>query len=250
MLKKSLFLVTLLLSITLSFAQKIGRANYDFPFKQKTNHLPQKATLYFDGKQSLFVWNVGKEHEIFQKDGLVEAILKDPEGMQIYKNLPQKQMKMRELAMLEMYVSEEPKMPKFKWKITGNKRKIGEYECQEATTSFRGRDWSVWFTTAIPVSDGPWKFYGLPGLIIEAEDSKKDFAFRLTSIEYPCESCTAEMLKFSEKGKKVDFATYIKADDIEFEKARQKAIAEQRSKGAEVGEMTKNKLNKLEEKFD
>lgn len=247
--KKVLIIYFLAFSYEL-FAQKIGKANYDFPSRQKVNHLPQKATLYFDGKQSLFVWNVGKEPEIFQKDGLIEAILKDPEGMQIYKNFPKKQMRMRELAMLEMYVSEEPKMPKFSWKITGNKRKIGEYECQEATTTFRGRDWIVWFTTAIPVSDGPWKFYGLPGLIIEAEDSKKDFAFRLTSIEYPCESCTADMLKFSEKGKKVDFATYIKADDIEFEKARQKAIAEQRSKGAEVGEITKNKLNKLEEKFD
>lgn len=247
--KKALIIYFLVFSYEL-LAQKIGKANYDFPARQKVNHLPQKATLYFDGKQSLFVWNVGKEPEIFQKDGLIEAILKDPEGMQIYKNFPKKQMKMRELAMLEMYVSEEPKMPKFNWKITGNKRKIGEYECQEATTTFRGRDWIVWFTTAIPVSDGPWKFYGLPGLIIEAEDSKKDFAFRLTSIEYPCESCTADMLKFSEKGKKVDFATYIKAEDIEFEKARQKTIAEQRSKGAEVGEITKNKLNKLEEKFD
>ncbi|MCS6794853.1 MAG: GLPGLI family protein [Raineya sp.] len=245
----------LLLSISLFFyqlvvAQKIGKADYDFLYRQKVNHLPQKGTLYFDGKQSLFVWNLGKEPELFQQDGVREAILKDPEGLQIYKNFPKKQMRMREFAMMEIYVSEEPTMPKFNWKMTGNKRKIGEYECQEATCSFRGRDWVVWFAPTIPISDGPWKFYGLPGLIIEAEDSKKDIMFRLTSIEYPCEKCTADSFKFSEKGKKVDFATYIKAEDIEFEKARQKAIAEHRSRGVENFDMKKIKFNKLEEKFD
>jgi GLPGLI family protein len=249
--KKIFFICLIALSPSL-FAQKIGKANYDFPAKIVASHLPQKATLYFDGKQSLFVWNKGTEPEIIQTQGLPypEVILKDPEGLQIYKNFAKKQMRLRELAMMEVYVSEEPTMPKFKWKMTGKKRKIGEYDCQEATTSFRGRDWSVWFTTQIPVSDGPWKFYGLPGLIIEAEDSKKEFAFRLTSIEYPYNPQENEdVFKFSEKGKKVDFATFQKAEDIEFEKMRQKVIAEHRSKGVENFDMKKNNFNKIELKF-
>lgn len=248
--KKIFFIYLFALSQSL-FAQKIGKVTYDFPAKLLNNHLPQKATLYFDGKQSLFLWNVGKEPEIIPNPngGMPDVILKDPEGLQIYKNFPKKQMRMREFAMMEIYISEEPTMPKFKWKITGNKRKIGDYDCQEATTSFRGRDWSVWFATAIPVSDGPWKFYGLPGLIIEAEDSKKEFAFRLTSIEYPYET-KEDVFKFSEKGKKVDFKTFQKAEDIEFEKMRQKAIAEHRSRGVENFDMKKNEFNKIESKFD
>lgn len=249
--KKILFISLFALSQSL-FAQKIGKATYDFPAKLVMSHLPQKGTLYFDGKQSLFVWNKGSEPEIIQTQGLPypEVIMKDPEGLQIYKNFSQKQMKMRELAMMEMYVSQEPAMPKFKWKMTGNKRKIGEYDCQEATTSFRGRDWSVWFATAIPISDGPWKFYGLPGLIIEAEDSKKEFAFRLTALEYPCQDCTKENFTFSEKGKQVDFQTFQKAEDIEFEKIRQKAIAEHRSRGVENFDMKKKELNKIELKYE
>lgn len=248
--KKVLFIYLFALSQSL-FAQKMGKATYDFAAKLVASHLPQKGTLYFDGKQSLFVWNKGTEPEVIQTQGLPypEVILKDPEGLQIYKNFSQKQMKMREFAMMEIYVSEEPKMPKFDWKITGKKRKIGDYECQEATTSFRGRDWSVWFATAIPISDGPWKFYGLPGLIIEAEDTKKEFAFRLTSLEYPCQNCKTDDFKFSEKGKKVDFQTFQKAEDIEFEKMRQKAIAEHRSRGVENFDMKKNEFNKIEVKF-
>ncbi|MEY8760705.1 GLPGLI family protein [Chryseobacterium tongliaoense] len=57
------------------------------------------------------------------------------------------------------------------WKILSDKQKIGEYNAQKATTSFGGREWTAWFTTDIPFQDGPYKFYGLPGLIVKIEDS-------------------------------------------------------------------------------
>lgn len=33
---------------------------------------------------------------------------------------------------------------------------------QKATCDFAGRKWIAWFTTEIPIQDGPYKFYGLP----------------------------------------------------------------------------------------
>ncbi len=57
------------------------------------------------------------------------------------------------------------------WKIASEKQKIGEYSTQKATTSLGGREWTAWFTTDIPFQDGPYKFYGLPGLIVKIEDS-------------------------------------------------------------------------------
>ena len=42
---------------------------------------------------------------------------------------------------------------------------------QKATTSYGGRDWIAWFTAEIPFQDGPYKFYGLPGLIVKMEDT-------------------------------------------------------------------------------
>ncbi|WP_294231261.1 GLPGLI family protein [uncultured Chryseobacterium sp.] len=57
------------------------------------------------------------------------------------------------------------------WKILSDKQKIGEYNTQKASTSFGGREWVAWFSTDIPFQDGPYKFYGLPGLIVKIEDT-------------------------------------------------------------------------------
>jgi len=57
------------------------------------------------------------------------------------------------------------------WKILEEKQKIGEYNAQKATVNYLGRDWIAWFSTEIPFQDGPYKFSGLPGLIIKIEDT-------------------------------------------------------------------------------
>lgn len=60
--------------------------------------------------------------------------------------------------------------PFFKWKLVPDSTKsILGHECQLAETDFRGRHWKVWFTLDIPLPIGPWKFGGLPGLILQAE---------------------------------------------------------------------------------
>ncbi|CAH0172502.1 GLPGLI family protein [Chryseobacterium sp. Bi04] len=51
---------------------------------------------------------------------------------------------------------------KIDWKISDEKEKILEYTTQKATAIFAGREWNAWFTTELPVSDGPYKFCGLP----------------------------------------------------------------------------------------
>ena len=45
-------------------------------------------------------------------------------------------------------------------------------ECKKATTNFRGRYWEVWYTEEIPISQGPWKLCGLPGMILKANSPK------------------------------------------------------------------------------
>lgn len=60
---------------------------------------------------------------------------------------------------------------KMDWKIGSETQKIMNYTAQKATTSFGGRDWVAWFTTELPFPDGPYKFHGLPGLIVKLEDT-------------------------------------------------------------------------------
>lgn len=81
----------------------------------------------------------------------------------------------------ETLVYEEP-FPAFNWQIASQTDTVCGYLCHLATCDFRGRHWQVWFTPEIPIMEGPWKFAGLPGLIIKACDSKRDFIFELVYV--------------------------------------------------------------------
>ena len=77
----------------------------------------------------------------------------------------------------DMYSYEEDRP--VSWKISSETRKIREYKVQKAETDFAGRKWTAWFTTDLPYQDGPYKFGGLPGLIVKIEDDKGDYSFDL-----------------------------------------------------------------------
>lgn len=73
--------------------------------------------------------------------------------------------------------------PNFDWKLVNEFRMINDYQCQKATLNFRGRNYIAWFTTEFLISEGPYKFKGLPGLIFEIYDTKNNFAFSLKSLK-------------------------------------------------------------------
>lgn len=63
------------------------------------------------------------------------------------------------------------------------------YECVMARTDYHGRLWTVWFAPDIPLSYGPWKLRGLPGLIMEAS-ADGGFSFRATGLSSSCRLIT------------------------------------------------------------
>ncbi|WP_406827140.1 GLPGLI family protein [Pedobacter sp. KACC 23697] len=80
------------------------------------------------------------------------------------------------------YLVEEA-APTLNWKILKDTMSFSGVACQKATTHFKGRNWIAWFATEIPFQSGPWKLNGLPGLIIEAYDDKKDIKFEFAGLE-------------------------------------------------------------------
>lgn len=71
----------------------------------------------------------------------------------------------------------------FDWKLSREEKKIGGYNCKKAYATYEGRDWIAWYASDIPVSSGPYKFYGLPGLILDLSDSDNLFHFSAYKIK-------------------------------------------------------------------
>lgn len=101
---------------------------------------------------------------------------------EVYKNYPEKGKITYTDKEFKNYIYEET-LEKPQWKILVDEKAIAGYRCQKALTNFRGRTWFAWFTIDIPISDGPWKLCGLPGLILKAEDKKGEFFFECIELK-------------------------------------------------------------------
>ena len=63
-------------------------------------------------------------------------------------------------------------LPQIVWKQSEGEINICGYACKKAEARFGGRNWVAWYSTEIPLSFGPWKLNGLPGLILYATDNQ------------------------------------------------------------------------------
>ena len=79
-------------------------------------------------------------------------------------------------------------LPAIDWELTDGKRTIVGYACRRARCTFRGRSYEAWYAPEIAVSCGPWKFGGLPGLILAIRDDAGVLDLEATGVEQRVES--------------------------------------------------------------
>ncbi|MDR3227196.1 MAG: GLPGLI family protein, partial [Prevotellaceae bacterium] len=106
---------------------------------------------------------------------------KSGERTRIYKNYPQSKLTFTDRLSITNFLYQED-IPKQEWKIEKDTTTISGYKCQKATCTFRGREYIAWFTSEIKINTGPYKFWGLPGLIVNVYDTKKHYSFQLKEI--------------------------------------------------------------------
>ncbi len=114
-------------------------------------------------------------------------------GTFVYKNYPQGQITVTDGMGKDRFIYPDTLNAQH-WQISDSTKIILGYECQKAVCDFRGRHWTAWFAPDVPISDGPWKFGGLPGLIMEAYDRGKQYYFVIVGLE----QVTDEPIVFSE----------------------------------------------------
>lgn len=101
----------------------------------------------------------------------------------------------RAIANAPVYIYTEP-TENIRWNIRDERKEILGYNCQKATATFRGRDYEAWFTTEIPSKYGPYKFVGLPGLILSIQDSLKEYCWECIGIKKGNKDMTIKRYKW------------------------------------------------------
>ena len=96
----------------------------------------------------------------------------------LYKDYKNKKITVTDYISIHGFIYEEELIPQ-KWTIQDDTMTIADYVCQKATCDYRGRSYEAWFTPDIPIVEGPWKFYGLPGLIMKLNDTEHHYEFEL-----------------------------------------------------------------------
>lgn len=116
------------------------------------------------GRNGNGIWNELQYHVLIAENGKMRTYNRE--------RLPQ----------YEGYYDEQ--YPEMKWALTQDTCTIFKYLCQKATCHYHGRNFEAWFTTEVPIKYGPWKFGGLPGLIIKVYDTDFLYTFECTNVEY------------------------------------------------------------------
>jgi len=103
-------------------------------------------------------------------------------GAEYYEFPNEKKLARKEPLVMETYLINDA-MPAIDWKISSDTATYGGLHCQKAVGHFKGRDYTAWFCPDMPLHVGPWKLNGLPGVIVEAYDAKKDVQFMFDGVE-------------------------------------------------------------------
>lgn len=137
-------------------------------------------------------------------------------------------------------------LPVMNWKLEDDEKQINDFICKKAILSFRGRDYIAWYNPKIPVPFGPWKFIGLPGLVLEISDITNTFTWTALEIRTIAKekNYTIDKSKYISVSLKEYIALRDKSDENFTKKVRSKV-----PKGAMITDF-KMENNGIETKYE
>lgn len=199
--KHFLFIIVILISTT-SYSQQ---EKYDYKFTYKVTTTPskldlskkitQELTLLVGTNKSMFISPIkikidSARSSIRKRGGTIDELNdfrnkfpKNYESSFFVKTKKTNEIEIFTTHVPSIVISYKEPIPKFNWEISTKQKTILGYPCTLATLSYKGRNYDAWFSTEIPIQNGPWKFSNLPGLIFEIYDLKKQFSFELIGIK-------------------------------------------------------------------
>ncbi|GAA4784468.1 hypothetical protein GCM10023231_10230 [Olivibacter ginsenosidimutans] len=172
----------------------LATAHYNFIYvndtTQRSKYHEEEMILYIAKDASLYESNAGKQvnEQLLKQakdpafDGNITIVGRGSTNESYFVRPAEKIFKVVHKLGGRQYLLDE-NYPEINWKIGQETKTIGGYTCQRADMHFRGRDYTAWFTPDLPFSYGPWKLSGLPGLILEASDSRNEVVFHYVGFD-------------------------------------------------------------------
>lgn len=109
----------------------------------------EEETLPVDGSPGMKIVMMGGDVKVYKNQGLNEQISE-------------------EFIMDKKFLIKET-LTNFGWKLLDDEQEINGYKCKKAVAG----QTTAWYCPEIPVNDGPYIFWGLPGLIIKLQHQNK-----------------------------------------------------------------------------
>ncbi len=167
-----------------------GTATYKYKFTNSKDTLV--GVLYFDGEgESYYVTrngfkilqtNTTKSNGVVSNTEVKTIQTKRQDSSIVYISTNKRiQYYTKRILFKNVIISDTLK--DISWTLLSEKKKIGTFICNSAKTRFAGRNYTVWYASEIPISVGPWKLNGLPGIIVEFMDDLDLIYFTLDNIE-------------------------------------------------------------------
>lgn len=193
--KKNIINILLLLFTIFSYSQnqKYFEAVYDIYYN---TDVPQtkKAKLQVDKINKHSIFHIGKTKDnnggssvSSSDDGLNYTIQYSDLDRFIEMDFKNSKIYSKETHRGNVYFVKDSIL-NLNWNLNyDDEKKIGSLMCKKATTHFRGRDYTAWYTLEIPLAYGPYKFHGLPGLIASISDSSNTFTWTIASYKIQAE---------------------------------------------------------------
>jgi len=181
-----------------------------------------KKVLHFNATESIYLESDGSDADNYTEENTTEGnvqmkmVIMRPEH-KIYKNLADKSVvQLREFMGKKFLIKEE--IEASKWKLTSEEKQILNYTCRKATYQDEENTVEAWFTTELPLSNGPDNFGQLPGMILEV--NMNEGKLQLLAKEVKLTPQSAKIIKAPKKGKKVsreDFEAIVEQKTKEME---------------------------------
>lgn len=174
--------VLLLCCTCVNYSQSFNGLQVDYIFKVSTEageEIQFPFTLIEDEKSSLFEIN---NYDETTKGSAIIVAKVDAPGMFFDKteNIFYYQGSIYGKA---FYIKDDTAYKSLNWQLENESKTILGIVCKKATVTFRGRKYVAFYSDEIIVSGGPFKFRGLPGLIMHVYSDDFYYEYLATNIQ-------------------------------------------------------------------